>query len=111
MNYFRGTKGPWQFNEDTTKITSVSSGIEIANTDNTYCEYGENKSNTQLIVAAPDLIQCLTMGSTLQTPEFLQWIADRLVHVHGEDANYDFIHSLRDRASAMAKARDKALLG
>jgi len=32
-------------------------------------------------------------------PEFLNWIADRLVHVHGESPNVDYVLSLRQRAA------------
>jgi len=32
------------------------------------------------------------------TPQFLNWIADRLVHVYGESENVDFVLSLRQRA-------------
>ena len=28
--------------------------------------------------------------------EFLQWIHDRLVHVHNEDENFDYMHKLKN---------------
>lgn len=29
--------------------------------------------------------------------EFFNWIYDRLVYVHGEDPDYDYMHSLKER--------------
>ena len=36
---------------------------------------------------------------TYHTPnkEFFNWIYDRLVYVHGEDPDYDYMQSLRER--------------
>lgn len=65
-------------------------------------------ANARLIAAAPDLLSCLTMGAELNTPDMLEWIADRLVSVHGESPFVDFVVSLRDRANAMRKAIAKA---
>ncbi len=31
----------------------------------------------------------------MQDRKFLNWIADRLVHVHGENPNVDYVHKLR----------------
>lgn len=38
--------------------------------------------------------------------EFLQWIHDRLQHMHGENENMDYMHKLR----AIIKATDPAQL-
>lgn len=65
----------------------------------------EMRDAARLIAAAPTLIKCLTMGATMQTPEFLEWLADRLVTVYGEDPGVDFVLSLRDRAGQMRAAR------
>jgi hypothetical protein len=46
-------------------------------------------------------------GSPTPHPEFLRWIADRLVNVHGENPNVDYVLSLRQRADAF----ERALLG
>ena len=48
------------------------------------------------------------MGAQLNTPDFLEWIADRLVHVHGENPNVDYVLTLRDRAKAGRAAIAKA---
>lgn len=40
----------------------------------------------------------------MNTPDFLNWVADRLVSVHGESPNVDFVLSLRERAEAMRVA-------
>lgn len=34
--------------------------------------------------------------------EFLSWLADRLVHVYGENPNVDFVHATRRIAAALA---------
>jgi len=51
-----------------------------------------------------ELEAALTMGASLNTPNFLDWIADRLVYVYGESPNIDFVLSLRERASAARRA-------
>ena len=116
MSEFKGTPGPWVASKSDRSIGPV-----IRDDDQSYgmilpvawVEFdgkpGHHQSNANLIAAAPDLLNCLTMGQTMQTPEFLDWIADRLVYVHGEHANCDFITSLRKRAIEMKNARNKAL--
>ena len=39
----------------------------------------------------------------MKDKEFLNWIADRLVNVHGEHPDTDFILSLRERADKIDK--------
>lgn len=68
----------------------------------------EKEANAQLISAAPELLCCQTMGEQMNTPDFLDWIADRLVHVYGESPNVDFVVSLRQRAAAGRAAMAKA---
>jgi hypothetical protein len=58
--------------------------------------------------AIPELIAAQTMGVQINTPDFLDWIADRLVNVHGESPNVDYVMSLRDRAKAGRDAIAKA---
>lgn len=52
-------------------------------------------------------VRAASMGQTMQTAEFLYWVADRLVFVHGENRNQDFIHSLRERADAIGEALEQ----
>lgn len=66
-------------------------------------------ANMHLIAAAPDLLESQTMGIQLNTPDFLDWIAERLVNVYGESPHVDFVVSLKDRASAGRAAIAKAL--
>ena len=39
-------------------------------------------------------------------PEFFQWIYDRLVHVHNENPNVDYMLSLKERIEDMQKSKD-----
>lgn len=64
--------------------------------------------DARLIAAAPDLLEAQTMGVEVNTPDFLDWIADRLVQVHKESQNVDFVLSLRERAKAGRAAIAKA---
>jgi hypothetical protein len=43
----------------------------------------------------------------ITTPDFLNWVADRFIHVYGENPNMDFIHCLRSRAAAGRSALAK----
>lgn len=36
--------------------------------------------------------------------ELFEWLADRLVHVHGESENVDYIHACRERAAMIRTA-------
>lgn len=51
-----------------------------------------------------------TMGGDLTLPDFLDWVADRLVNVYHEDPTVDFVHSARNFAkrirAAMAPTED-----
>jgi hypothetical protein len=38
--------------------------------------------------------------------EFLNWVADRLVHVYGESPNVDFVRKLREIAEAEKQKED-----
>ena len=48
----------------------------------------------------------MDMGASLRTAPFLTWLADRLVKVHGESENVDFVQSLRERTEALDIARN-----
>jgi hypothetical protein len=60
---------------------------------------GQNKANAHLIAAAPDLLEAHQSDSG---PDFLDWLADRIVEVYGESPNVDFVLTLKRKA---AKAR------
>jgi hypothetical protein len=53
--------------------------------------------------AFPKLLAALEPDATPSGPDFLDWIADRLVNVYGEPENVDFVLALRRKA---ASARD-----
>lgn len=109
------TPGPWAIGtSDERGIRCVDANdphgdgiIEICEVFGVHVEM--SRANARLIAAAPDLVECITMGATMQTPEFLEWLADRLVTVYGEDPGVNFVVSLRDRARQMCAARLLAL--
>lgn len=67
-----------------------------------------DEANARLIAAAPELLDAQTMGVEVNTPDFLDWMAERLIHVYGESPNIDFVLSLRERAKAGRAAIAKA---
>jgi hypothetical protein len=57
------------------------------------------QGNTTLCPTAyKELLKAQTMGASKNTPDFLDWVADRLVTVYKDDSNVDFVLSLRERA-------------
>ena len=70
-----------------------------------------NEADQALIAASPELLESQTMGQSLNTPDFLDWIADRCVTVYGESPDIDFVRSLRERAAAGRSAIAKATGG
>jgi hypothetical protein len=71
-------------------------------------EMAQAKTNAAFIVRACNshhaLVECQTMGASLNTPDFLDWVADRMVSVYRESPNVDFVLSLRDRAKSGREA-------
>ena len=53
---------------------------------------------------AARLKEAITYGAQLDLPAMLEWTADRLVHVHGDSPNVDFVWTLRDRAKRLRAA-------
>jgi hypothetical protein len=45
-------------------------------------------------------------GEQLDLPSFLDWVADRLVHVHGDSPNVDFVLALKERSKRIRLAMD-----
>lgn len=62
---------------------------------------GQNEANAHLIAAAPDLLAAHEPEA--DGPDFLDWLADRIVHIYRESPDTDFVLALRRKA---AKARD-----
>lgn len=71
----------------------------------------DDRAMAQCMAAAHELLEAQTMGPSLNTPDFLDWLADRLVSKCGEDSNADFVLSLRARAAAGRAAIAKATGG
>lgn len=116
MAQFKGTPGPWSLDEfdavvhgeeplhgwgrkETVRVSGVALPGRVTE---------EYAANTRLVAAAPELLEALTYGQTLNLPDMLDWVADRLVNVHGENCNLDFIVSIRERASKARAAIAKA---
>lgn len=45
--------------------------------------------------------KAMLLAASTPVPQFLHWVADRLVKVHGDDELVDFVHALRDRAKQL----------
>jgi hypothetical protein len=121
MSEFKGTPGPWRLMpfSDSLRIDSQRSIVAFGADKDNLCmvcqgedlmaKWEEERANAQLIAAAPELLKCLTDGTTVNLPELLDWVADRMVHVYGENENIDFVLTLRHRASVCRTAIAKAL--
>lgn len=107
----RHTPGPWKKDKDDWLLGADG---ELVCVGDLIIGFGDGKdaavsaANTKLILAAPELLFAQTMGVELNTPDFLDWIADRLVYVHGERPEVDYVLSLRERAKAGRSAIHKA---
>lgn len=103
------TPGPWEVDGHMVR-TADGEFNYIADTynDDTDFDHEDSAANARLIAAAPDLLEAQTMGVQLNTPDFLDWIAARLVAVHNESPFVDYVVSLRERAKAGRAAIAKA---
>lgn len=54
------------------------------------------------------MLAAIKMGTSTSTPDFLDWIADRLVNKYNESPYIDFVLSLRERAAALRAVITKA---
>lgn len=63
---------------------------------------------TELSLDAAKIIEAFVdaadRGAEVNTPDLMEWIADRLVHVHGENPHIDYVLSLRERAKKLRSA-------
>lgn len=107
MSEFKGTPGPWDKNKYGEAVDAQGEIIHLRGVALSNREVA--KANTDLVIAAPELLRALTNGTTVDLPELLEWVADRMVYVYGENANVDFVLTLRHRASVCRAAIAKAL--
>ena len=64
--------------------------------------------NAYLMAAAKEFYEAHEPHSEPTGPDFLDWLANRLVEVHGENPNVDFVLALRRKADKARKAIAKA---
>ena len=104
------TAGPWMVAEkwNSADVRAVG-GPFVASCNASFgIDWTTKEANARLIAAAPDLLEAQTMGAEVNTPDFLDWVADRMVHVYGESPLMDYVQSLRRRAAAGRTATAKA---
>jgi hypothetical protein len=107
------TPGPWLAGTVTNgggKVLDHEAFVHDQTCENLHVNISSNSAaaDAHLIAAAPDLLRCQTMGAEANTPDFLDWIAARLVKHHGENPHVDFVLSLKERAAAGRAAIAKA---
>ena len=61
------------------------------------------RNSTDLILALGECAEALEPHAAPPGPDFLDWIADRLVHVYHESEHIDFVWAIRRKAK---KSRD-----
>lgn len=104
MEEFKGTPGNWSIDTEGKTILS-DAGFIIASID---LVHGVEADST-MIAASKSMYEAMQYGQTMNLADMLEWVADRLVYVHQEDANVDFVVSLRERSSVVRAAIAKAL--
>lgn len=52
--------------------------------------------------AIEELVTALSEGAQINTPQLMDWVAERLVLVHGENPNVDYVLALKTRAKKIA---------
>jgi len=107
------TPGPWIIKKSPFEVINVDHGMLTHEICSGYIMiaaiYVDHDSpDAHLLAAAPELLEALTMGAEINTPDLMDWIADRLVFVHKENPNIDFVKSLRNRAATARAAIAKA---
>lgn len=55
-----------------------------------------------------ELVEAIENGAQVNTPDLMEWVAERLIHVHGENPHVDYVLSLRTRAEKLRLASSKA---
>jgi hypothetical protein len=105
------TPGPWRAGFQDEMSRSVEMNVRAEGVDGQpwvaicRCNFGgiDIEANARLIAAAPDLLASWEPDRDVTGPDFLDWVADRLVRVYGEPADVDFVLKLR-RMAEMGRA-------
>lgn len=105
MAQAKHTPGPWTVRETATHVTVIGANGEALFHDDKRIPIVVE--DARLIAAAPELLE--SHEPEREGSDFLDWIADQLVHVYGESENVDFVICLRRRAAKARAAITKAL--
>jgi hypothetical protein len=109
------TPGPWAWHDawgpsgkvNAARLRGAKGAVVLEPNVNTDVHL-PNEADAHLIAAAPDLLRSVTVGAEVNLPDFLEWLADRMVNVYGESPNVDFVLTCRDRAKGVRAAIAKA---
>ena len=100
------TPGPWQWHHDHGWLVVESDNGDLCIKIEKGTTSKKHTADARLIAAAPELLEAHEPDR--EGPNFLDWIADRMIHQHGEHAQADFILCLRRRAEKARTALAKA---
>lgn len=111
------TPGPWRIAGTATGyITNTGKGGRVqvavvgAYDDKKLLPFNKERwdADASLIAAAPDLYEAHEPHSNPPGPDFLDWLAERLVKVYGENHETDLVQALRRKAAKARAALSKA---
>lgn len=67
-----------------------------------------SSKNEEQALVIRELVAAIEEGAQVNTPDLMEWVAERLIFVHDESPHVDYVLSLRRRAEKLRKASEFA---
>lgn len=67
-----------------------------------------SSKNEEQALVIRELVAAIDEGAQVNTPDLMEWVAERFIFVHNESPHVDYVLSLRRRAEKLRKASEVA---